>query len=77
MLSPSLPKIANLKTSENHNFTIVVGASFCQNTYHAGLGAICRNSTCQWVEGICSTMMSIDANMAELLASHQEGIVLD
>lgn len=68
MSFPPLPKITNLETSQNHKLTNVVDASFCQNTCHAVLGAVCKNSTCNWVEGFCGTMVTNDANMAKLLA---------
>lgn len=61
----------SFQTSPHHDFTIILDASFCTSNIHAGMGAIYRSSSGQWVKESCGSFVSSDANMAELIALYE------
>lgn len=57
--------------SLNHEFSIFLDASFSSSNLHAGMGAICKNLACHWVEGIRGNIINNDSTLAKILAIYK------
>lgn len=58
---PLLPPLIKYQTKSKffetiYAYIVIVNASFCLVNCHACIRVICKNSSGQWIEGICGTV---------------------